>query len=334
MTATDARLAERRVLIPRDIATVMKRPPRGAEVVALRGETMGTSWSVRLVPPSPASTALLRDGIVAVLDGVIAEMSTWIAHSDISRFNDAAAGTWHTLPDDLRDVLRCALSVAAQSAGAYDPTVGALVDLWGFGPFGVPNRPSDAAIEAARARCGWRRIKLDGARAFQPGGMRIDLSSVAKGFAVDKVSAWLASRGIVDHIVEIGGELRGHGTKPDGNPWWVALEGPAETLVALHSLSIATSGDSQRFFDNEGRRFSHTIDPRKGYPVNERVASVTVLHRRCMHADALASALLVLGAEAGLAFSERQGIAARFIVRNGAALGEQFSSAMMALLDE
>lgn len=331
----------RRVLIPLDVAPAVRLRGANAQVVTLGGATMGTGWSVKLVAPS-VSTSSLRAGIEAVLDRVIAQMSTWIAESDISRFNAAPAGTWHVLPDDFLRVLRAALMVAAQSGGAYDPTVGALVDLWGFGRHGTPRRPGDAAIVAARADCGWQHLKVEGSRALQP-GVRVDLSSIAKGFAVDAVSAHLAGRGIADHLVEIGGELRGQGTKPDGSPWWVALERPAaergeqdntlDTIVALHGLSVATSGDSRRFFTSDGRRFSHTIDPRTGYPVPERAASVTVLHEHCIYADAWASALLVLGPEEGLVLAERLRLPARFIVRNGPGHEERISAAMTALID-
>jgi thiamine biosynthesis lipoprotein len=328
----------RRVLVPLEVAPVIRLGPAPrAQVLALGGETMGTTWSVKLVP-ARLSVRSLRVGIEAVLDGVIAEMSTWIAGSDISRFNRVVAGTWCELPHDFCAVLRYALAVAEQSEGAYDPTIGMLVDLWGFGPHGNPGTiPNEDVIAAARACCGWRRVKLDaGSHALQPGGVRLDLSSVAKGFAVDKVSAHLAGRGIANHLVEIGGELAGQGIKPDGQPWWVRLEDPhasaRETLVALHGLAIATSGDSQRSFKSNGQCLSHTIDPRTGRPVSDRLASVTVLHRRCMCADALATALMVLGPERGLALAMRLKLAARFVVRHAAGFDERMTPAMAAML--
>jgi FAD:protein FMN transferase len=330
----------RHVLVPLEVAPVicLDTPPSG-QILALGGATMGTTWSVKLVLPAQQSAYALRAGIEAVLDGVIAEMSTWIDGSDISRFNRAAAGTWCVLPPGFVAVLRSALDVAEQSEGAYDPTIGALVDLWGFGAHGrAETIPRDDAIAAARACCGWRRVKLDGAsRALQPGGVRLDLSSVAKGFAVDKVSAYLAGRCIANHLVEIGGELAGQGIKPDGQPWWVRLEEPPgsarETLVALHGLGVATSGDSQRYFAADGKRLSHTIDPRTGRPVSDQLASVTVLHRRCMCADALATALLVLGPDRGFALAVRSKLAARFVVRHAAGFDERITPAMAAMLE-
>ncbi len=182
---------------------------------------------------------------------------------------------------------------------------------------------------AARNVCGWRRLQLDPLRkrALQPGGASIDFSGIAKGYAVDRVAAVLHEHGIADFLVEVGGELRGAGIKPDGDPWWVAVERPPagagtpasaddiETLVALHGLSIATSGDYRRAFDAEGVRYSHTIDPATGYPVAHGVAAVTVVHADCMAADAYATALFVLGPERGFNFARQRGIAALFVVR-------------------
>jgi FAD:protein FMN transferase len=330
----------RRVLVPLDVSPALRLRAPHAAVLSLGGETMGTTWSVQAVAPR-ADARSLRSAIEHVLDGVIAEMSTWVADSHISRFNRASPGTWHLLPRDFAEVLRFGLRLAADTDGAYDPTIGALVDLWGFGPRGRSEPiPNEEAIASARSQCGWRRVTLDLAgRALQPGGIRLDLASIAKGFAVDKVSAGLISRGIVDHLVEIGGELVGSGTKPDGSPWWVALEearhGEArgrETIVALHDLAIATSGDSQRFVEVGERRLSHTLDPRTGTPVSERLAAVTVLHRRCVCADALATALLVLGPEAACKFAVERNLAARFLLRRGAESEERMTPAMAAML--
>ena len=193
--------------------------------------------------------------------------------------------------------------------------------------------PTPARSQPRSQECGWSRLELDGARARQPGGAKLDLSSIAKGFAVDKVSA-LSRRavGVSDHLVEIGGELRGQGIKPDGSPWWVAVEG-SNTVVALHYIAIATSADSQRFFESNGRVFSHTIDPRTGRPVRGDVASVTVLHRSCMYADAWATALLVLGATAGFALAEQTNLAAQFVLRHADRYEERLTPAWSAMLD-
>jgi thiamine biosynthesis lipoprotein len=220
---------------------------------------------------------------------VIAQMSQWEPLSDISRFNRAEAGSWHQLPDEFFHVLRAALALAEETAGAYDPTIGTLSEVWGFGASGrKADAPEAEAVDRARQACGWQALALDVERkaARQPGGVALDFSSIAKGFAVDLVAEALTRHGFSDHLVEIGGELRGTGTKPDGSPWWVALEEPEgssdETIVALHALSVATSGDSRRYIEAGGRRLSHTIDPRSGWPIRDTLAAVTVFHASCM----------------------------------------------------
>ena len=194
-----------------------------------------------------------------------------------------------------------------------------------------------------------RRLELDlpARRARQPGGLQLDLSAIAKGYGVDRLARYLDSQGIHHYLVEVGGELRGAGSKPDGQPWWVMLEQvdgaadsadnarhPAEMLLALHGLSVATSGDYRRFFQDGTARFSHTIDPRSGMPIANQLASVTVVHAECMAADAWSTALTVLGVEAGLALAEEQGLAARFLQRDGPGFHETLSSRMLAMLDE
>lgn len=334
-----------RVLIPRTLPAGL--PGQRAAPVALDslgGEAMGTTWSVVL--PQGAASPGLDGAIRAELDRIVAEMSHWERSSALGRFNDAPAGMWHALPAGFFTVLAYALTVAEAGGGAYDPTAGRLVDLWGFGPRApdLPHRtapPRTDEIAAALAAGGWRRLQLDrtGQRALQPGGLRLDLSSVAKGHAVDCLALLLARHGIADALVEIGGELRGCGTKPDGTPWWVDLEpvpGMAadRTIVALCGLSVATSGDYRRYFHADGRRYAHSLDPRTGYPAANGLASVTVLHPGCMQADALSTLLTVLGPDAGMAYAARNGIAARFVTRaDGDGLHETFSPAFAAMLD-
>ena len=330
----------RRVLVPLAVSPVL--PPRGNVVRALAGRSMGTSWSAKVVlaPDAAAPETALQ----ALLDDVVAQMSHWDDQSDLARFNGAPAGTWVRLPADLFHVLGYALDVAAASGGAYDPCAGALVERWGFGARRRHDQhgfsaPGGAEIDALLAGPGWRGVLLDRAArsAFQPGAVALDLSSVAKGFAVDQLARGLDARGLHHYLVEVGGELRGAGVKPDGQPWWVELEDlPASAgnsaVAALHGLALATSGDYRIFFERDGRRLPHTIDPRSGYPISNQVASVSVLHTDCMGADALSTALSVLGPEQGLAFAEARALAARFLVRRGAAVEEICTSAFSALL--
>lgn len=307
-----------RVLLP---ANMPAPAPLPAAAVATRlcGRSMGTSWSVNLLHPPQLSAAVLQAGIEQQLDLVVAQMSHWEADSALSRFNRAAAGSWHRLAPEFFKVLDYALYIAQQSRGAYDPAIGHLVNVWGFGPHRAaqaicPVMPIAAALQQARLAGGWQQLRLERAtrRVRQPGGLALDLSSIAKGFSVDLVATYLADCGVTSYLVEVGGELRGLGCKADLNPWWVELEHPrsahyqgGKTIVALHGLAVATSGDYRRYFEQDGQRYAHTIDPRNGYPLQHNLASVTVLHAECMVADALATAILVMGLEAGLAYAEQ-----------------------------
>ena len=317
----------------------------GSGVQQLDGESMGSTWSVRYVG-SDASRTAMRAAIVAQLDRVDRQMSTWKSDSDLSRFNHAAPGSWVRVPDELFEVVEAALTLAAETEGAYDPTVGPLVDLWGFGPGGSRREPPDAAaIEAMRARVGWQRVELDAQRRqiLQRGGIHLDLSSIAPGHAVDRIARLLDSQGIQDYLVEVGGELRSRGQKPEGQRWQVAIQRPVDNdsadgritpahVVGLRDAALGASGDYRHFFEDGGRRYAHRIDPRTGYPLDNAIASVTVLAARCMEADPLATALSVLGVDQGLHYAQQRGIGVLFIVRKGDGFEERTSPAFAALL--
>jgi len=305
--------------------TAAPRVADPSRLQSLAGRTMGTTWSLRFDNPSMQPHDAVEAAVTDALDRVIAQMSTWEPASDISRYNAAKAGTRHALPVAFAEVLACALHWAKASGGAVDPTVGALVALWGFGaqagtaPDHCP--PSPTALDAARARTGWERLEFDavGKQITQPGGVQLDLSGIAKGFAVDHVADALMATGLHDFLVEVGGELRGAGRRPDGQPWRVRLDTPIDTLapVVLTDLAIATSGDRWHAHEHAGHRWSHTIDPRSGEPTSHGLTSVTVLHPLCMHADALATAFTVLGPIAGPDFAARHDVAALFVCRDG-----------------
>jgi thiamine biosynthesis lipoprotein len=340
----------RRTLVPVIVSPPLP-PALGGVVHTLQGETMGTTWSVKLVADAGRRLPPLQKLIQDQLDTVVAQMSTWETDSDLSRFNKSPAGSWHHLPEEFFCVLEYAVQVAQASNGAYDPTAGALVNAWGFGPTRRYNEagfvaPARASLDLARAQCGWQRIQLDPTtrRALQTGGVYVDLSAIAKGYGVDQVARALSQQGMDSFLVEVGGELRGAGVKPDGQPWWVALEHPLpashvptndaliETIAALFNLSIATSGDYRRYFEDGITRFSHTIDPRTGEPVAHGLASVTVLHADCMAADAWSTALGVMGAEQGLAYANQHDLSALFIQRGKDGFEEHMSNSMKALL--
>lgn len=291
----------------------------------LGGATMGTLWQAAVVAPAGTDLHALHDGIQDGLDCVVAQMSTWEHDSDISRYNRALAGTWQALPQPFFDVLREALAIAADTGGAVDPTIGPLVAAWGFGPGGPGGlRPDPDALAAARARVGWARVELDEAalRALQPGGVGLDLSGIAKGHGVDAAVQWLRARGVAAALVEVGGELRGYGRKPDGSAWrvlaeaWPEAEAEAPCVIVLDDAAIATSGDHWHHFEDGGRRYSHTIDPRSGAPVDHAAGAVSVVAGTALQADAWATALMVLGPDEGLALAQARGIAARWITRD------------------
>ena len=300
-------------------------------VATLGGETMGTTWSVRLNAARNVDVHALHAGIQAQLDRVVAQMSTWDAASDISAYNRADAGTWQRIPDEFRRVLACALQIANASNGAFDPSIGSLVGLWGFGADAARgDAPSPGERDAASTAVDWRRIALRDGEVLQPGGVRLDLSAIAKGFGADLVVAGLREGGICGALVEVGGELHGFGRKPDGTPWRVLVEaGPEEDdhsleprVLELDGIAVATSGDrwhhyTRRDQQGEQRRYTHTIDPRSGAPVEHATVAVSVVAHDAMHADAWATALTVLGEAAGFALAEREGLAVRYLSRDG-----------------
>ncbi len=310
MSARQPTLSQPRVLIPKQIRS---GNAQGA-IQQMGGRCMGTTWSVRLVEGGSPIPPNLAEQIGALLERIENQMSHFREHSDLCRFAHLAAGKWQALPAEFARVLRGALEVAHLSQGAFDPTLATQIDAWGFG---AGKHFSDAGFIAPQAQPrqagtpDWARLTLDAQnRLQQPGGIALNFSAIAKGFAVDALSGFLSQSGWKHHLVEIGGELRGEGMKPDGQPWWVALELPAAncplpvTRIALHGLSVATSGDYRRSYRLNNRLIHHTLDPRTGLPLGNDLSSVTVIHRECMYADAWATALMVLGPKQGLALAE------------------------------
>lgn len=295
-----------------------------ATLQQLAGTSMGTHWQVRVDNPEFVPLEHIRSAIEAELEQVVRHMSHWERDSALSRFNHASADSWHALPDDLAHVLHAGLHWARLGHGAFDPTLGRLVAAWGFGPHAPAQaadwRPaSPHAIQQALQSSGWQRLQHCPQRGWrQSGGLHLDLSGIAKGYAVDAVLQRLHALGLPHCLVEIGGELRASGQRPGGQPWRVAIAPipgaapePAPSALALREMAIATSGDLYHRHHWQGRSHSHTLDARSGQPIAHALASVSVLHPECMHADALATLLTVLGPEDGLAFAEQHGIAAR-----------------------
>lgn len=297
-----------------------------ARLVHLGGLTMGTGYSVKIAhAPKQLDRVALADAIEAVLERIDARMSTYDAHSELSRFNRSASTAWVPISAETRAVIDEALRVGALTGGAFDITVGPLVDLWGFGPGAGPaGVPPAARIAEALARVGYARVHTrrdpPAVRKDEP-DLHVDLSGIAKGYAVDRIAQHLERAGVGNYLVDVGGELRARGRNPQGARWRVAVEKPAPgersayRILALDGQGVATSGDYRNFFEHGGRRYSHAIDPRTGWPVAHDLASVAVVDASTVRADALATALMVLGPEAGYRLAQRERLAALFIVR-------------------
>jgi thiamine biosynthesis lipoprotein len=289
---------------------------------------MGTTWSVRVRATHAGDEGLLRAAIGETLEAVEQEMSHYREDSTISRFNHRSGSAWFPVSEEFARLVMYADRVFRETGGAFDVTCAPLVDLWGFGPkSGDARIPTASDIAAAMNRTGSRHLDV---RAFPPAlrkdiaELELNLSAVAKGHAVDRVGRMLAERGIGDWLVEVGGELKIAGEKASGVPWTIAIERPlasgrlAHTALEVEDTAVATSGDYLIFWEHEGRRFSHIIDPRTGRPVRHDTASASVFASTCAEADAWATALLVLGAERGLELADTLGLAVSFVVRTTA----------------
>lgn len=286
----------------------------GAVIQYVSGETMGTDWSLQAVAPPLGAV----QGVQAALDLVVAQMSQWEVESNLSRFNRAAPDVWCDVPVELAEVVGAALAISRDSGGAFDPCLGQLTERWGFGSAGPVDAPP-----ADEAGPGVRRIELDEAarRIRRTPAAALDLSGIAKGYGVDLAAAWLLANGVRHFLIEVGGELRGEGLRPDGQPWWVDVEAPPSWSappfrIALHDLSVATSGNYRRGFTSGGRDYSHSFDPSTGRPIVHGVRSVTVLHRHCMMADGWATALTVMGPQDGIALADAHGLAVCMMAGN------------------
>lgn len=299
----------------------------------LSGSAMGTTFNVVLVAPDDGiAGAPLESQIAATLSGVDELTSTWRADSELAVFNANPATDWIRVSADLCSAIEHALEISRLSDGAFDVTIGPLVNLWGFGPGGDIRKPPDhSLIEETMAYVGYEGLQTrcsEPAMRKRHGGMYVDLSGWAKGHAVDKVAELLDEYGLRDYLVEIGGELRVRGHNAEGRKWAIAVEAPSTTTRRPHSVlrvtdtSVATSGDYRNYFDHDGQRYSHTIDARTGRPVAHDLAAVTVVSESAAWADAMATALLVLGPESGLALAENLGIAGYFLVRNNTGIEE------------
>jgi thiamine biosynthesis lipoprotein len=295
--------------------------------VELSGGTMGTTFNIVLVAPgNDVADERLKDRIAATLDRIDALASTWRDDSELAAFNANPDTDWVAVSDELCSVVEQALELSRLSDGAFDITVGPLVNLWGFGPNTDAREPPDEElVRAAMAYVGHEGLETrcgEAAMRKRHAQMYIDLSGWAKGHAVDSLAELLDEYGLRDYLVEIGGELRVRGHNAERKKWAIAVEAPSTTTRRPHSVlrvtdtSVATSGDYRNYFDHEGSHYSHTIDARTGRPVEHELAAVTVVNESAAFADAMATALLVLGPTDGPRRAEKLGIAAYFLIRN------------------
>lgn len=311
------------------------------EVIRLSGSTMGTTWHVTVVTSTAADAEALGSGVQDVLDGVNAAMSTYLPESDLSRFNRAAVDevvpvTQHTLT-----VTQAALAIARDTGLAFNPSVAALVELWGFGAAAEAGLPDAAAVEEARGSMNLDELQFDPEvpALSKRGPLRLDYSAIAKGYGVDEVAAWLAQRGFGDYLVEVGGELRTAGVNPDGRLWRVGIEKPlpvpgqAQLAIALSGQAIATSGDYRNYREVGGKRFSHEIDPRTGRPADNDLVSASVIAESAMLADGYATALMIMGSQQALSFANQRALPVYLLVKDGDEVRALYSDAFRRYIE-
>lgn len=296
--------------------------------ITLSGVTMGTTYHVKLAERPPDQTLdQIKLNINAILTHIDHAMSTYRDDSEVSQFNRQSETDWFDVSQDTLDVIKHAQHVSSMTQGRFDMTVGPLVDLWHFGKTRpLIELPSDAEIETAMQRVDYREIEFaenpPRIRKASP-SIRIDLSAIAKGYAVDRVTNYLNGLSLSGFMIEIGGEIRTFGQTPAGKHWTIGIASPVvgshtiQRTVMLSDQAMATSGNYRNFHEVNGKRYSHTIDPVTGRPVEHKTASVTVIADTCMHADAMATALLVMGADEGMALAESHGLAVLFITQEG-----------------
>lgn len=312
--------------------------PAPDPTVLISGSTMGTSYELKLVPASgqtiPADLKIKADALLARINK---QMSTYDPASELSRFNQNASTDWITVSPELYEVVAEGLRISELSGGVFDITVGPLVNLWGFGP--EPRRdqiPSDADIAKARERVGYWRLHP---RAEPPAlkkdraDIYVDLSALAKGYGVDQLAVLMEANGIGNYLVSISGDIRAKGRNGKGQPWTIAIEQPVpgqravERLIQLGDHSVSTAGDYRNFFEKDGKRYSHIINPRTGRPVPQTLVSVTVISDHSMQADAADTALMAAGSDFGFQLAAEHHLAAFFIMvgQDGKSFQERYT---------
>ena len=306
------------------------------EILALNGLTMGTTYSVKINADNAfVEKNQISDDIDEILSEINQSMSTYIKESELSNINFSTISGWQSISDDLFEVIDHAINVSLKTNGAFDITIAPLVNLWGFGPDKLQNKiPTDEIIELTKKNTGYKKISIDKSlkkiSKLDP-NLHIDLSGIAKGFAVDKIARYLDKRGFKNYLVEIGGELIGKGLNKDNEIWQIGIENPdnnsdtIKRIIQLKDMAMATSGNYMNYFEKDGVRYSHTINPVTGKPIKHKLASVTVLDNSAMNADALATAFMVLGPEKALSLANNLKIAVYLIIKDGKSFEEKYN---------
>ncbi|AJQ95307.1 membrane-associated lipoprotein involved in thiamine biosynthesis [Gynuella sunshinyii YC6258] len=304
------------------------------EIQTFYGQALGTSYSIKYVGEKN-KVGKYQHGVNSVLDRIDQSMSTYLKKSELNRFNDAPVGEPFHMSDDLFYVVSQAQIISEKSVGAFDITVEPLVDLWGFGPSDRPDIvPDKAELTKAFDMVGYSALQMDTAThtVTKIAPREIDLSAIAKGYAVDKVAEYLDSLNISAYLVEVGGEMRLKGKKPNGDSWRVAIETPESgaggiyRILPLSDRAIATSGDYRNYFEVNGKRYSHTIDPKTGFPIDHPLVSVSVITDSCAIADGWATAMMVLGTRSALELAEKEQLAVFLIEKTADGFKEYKSS--------
>jgi len=307
----------------------------------LTGETMGTTFSITIPKlPSNVSVPKLSAGIEGILQQVNQQMSNWIQDSEISRFNQSSSTDWFEVSPATALVIEQSIRYSKESYGAFDVTVAPLIDAWGFGPQGREiDPPDEEQLAELRTITGTDKLEVR----TDPPAIRkavpevsVNLSAIAKGYGVDAIAEYLEGLGIMDYLVEIGGEVRMGGRKVNGQKWRVGVERPKagqrslQKIVMLTDSAMATSGDYRNFIERNGQKYSHTIDPVSLKPITHRLASVTVMAKNCLEADAVATALMVMGPETGYDWAEKRQISALMLIHTESGFEERSTSAWNA----
>lgn len=306
------------------------------ELNTLKGQTMGTTFSIKYYSSStPAKSEKISADVNNKLYELNQSLSTYIPSSELSLFNKLKAGQYIEPSKHLSFMFDESIVITKESTGAFDVTIGPLVNLWGFGPKGrITKKPDHALIRETQSKIGLSGFTKTSDKIIKnKDNVYVDFSAIAKGYAVDEIAVLLDSHQISSYLVEVGGELKAKGYKPDGNSWTVAIEKPVantrlvQAVLPINNMAMATSGDYRNYFEENGIRYSHTIDGSTGYPIKHRLVSVTVFSETSARADAYATAINVLGPKKGLALAEKYEIPIYMLVKSAKGFEESISSA-------